>query len=212
MRFVQTSTGVLLAAFLVAGCTPLADPGLPGTPTPPVARALPEGLDVQVRESFYGVRGDTPSQLNRALAVAAPRHRGRRAYGLTDWALRWRYRTLPGARVCRVADPEIHLAVTTWLPRWEDRGRAAPAVADQWDLFMTRLRDHERGHRERVIRETFRALDALRDAAAPTCADLRLTVREAILRAEDRMWEANRHYDRSTDYGRAQAPEMAGGR
>lgn len=209
MRTIQIPIGHLLAVVLTAGCAAVADPGHAG---PPDARPAAEGLTVQLRESFYGVRGDTPRALNRALRVAAPRHRGRRAYGLTDWTLRWRYRVLPGARSCRVTDPEIHLALTTQLPRWENRERAASTVADDWDLFMARLRDHEAGHRERVIREAVRALEAFRELHAPSCADLRSSVRETVLRAEDRMWEANRHYDRSTDYGLSQASGVAGGR
>lgn len=209
MRTIQAPIGHLLAVVLTAGCAAVADPG---HAAPPGARIPAEGLTVEVRESFYGVRGDTPRALNGALRVAAPRHRGRRAFGLTDWTLRWRYRVLPGARSCRVTDPEIHLTLTTQLPRWEDRKRAASTVADDWDLFMARLRDHETGHRERVIREAVRALEAFRELEAPSCAELRSSVRETVLRAEDRMWEANRHYDRSTDYGLSQASGATGGR
>lgn len=209
MRAAQTPIGHLLAVLLTAGCAGVADPGYTA---PPVARAVAEGLTVEFRESFYGVRGDTPRELNGALRVAAPRHRGRRAYGLTDWTLRWRYRAVAGTRGCRVTDPEIHLTLTTRLPRWEDRERAVSTVADDWDLFMARLRDHETGHRERVIREAVRALEAFRELGEPTCAGLRSSVRETVLRAEDRMWEANRHYDRSTDYGLSQASVTGGGR
>lgn len=209
MRTIQTPIGHLLAVILTAGCAAVGDPG---HAEPPVARVVAEGLTVELRESFYGVRGDTPRALNGALRVAAPRHRGRRAYGLTDWTLRWRYTAVAGPRGCRVTDPEIRLSLTTQLPRWEDRERAASSIADDWDLFMARLRDHETGHRERVIREAVRALEAFRELGAPTCADLRSSVRETVLRAEDRMWEANRHYDRSTDYGLSQASEAAGGR
>lgn len=209
MRTIQTAIGHLLAVALTAGCATVADPGHAG---PPEVRFAAEGLTVELQESFYEVRGDTPRALNGALRVAAPRHRGRRAYGLTDWTLRWRYKVLPGARSCRVTDPEIHLTLTTQLPRWEDRERATSPVADDWDLFMARLRDHEAGHRERVIREAVRALEAFRELAAPSCADLRSSVREIVLRAEDRMWEANRHYDRRTDYGLSQASGTAGGR
>lgn len=201
---------LVLALVLAAGCAPASAPGSGAAPG--VHAAVPDGLTVDVRQSFYPVRGDTPRELNGALALAAPRHRGRRAYGLTDWTLRWSYDALPDTRACRVADPEFRLTITTRLPRWEDRERAPARVVADWDLFMTRLRDHETGHRERVIREAIRVLEALREASASTCESLRASVRDAVLRAEDRMWEVNRHYDRSTDYGRAQAPGRVSGR
>ena len=204
-----TRAGAILALALSSGCVPAVVSQGPASPSEP---AVPDGLVVERRATYYTVRGDTPAEINGALAVEAPRHRGRRAYGLTDWTLRWRYRPLPGVPLCRLADPRIHLTVRTRLPRWEDRARATGQVGADWDLFLIRLRRHEAGHRERVIREAARALEELRGLAAPTCEGLRVRVEEVVLRSEDRMWEANRRYDLMTGYGVDQVEEMAVGR
>src|SRR5690606_9275539 len=146
------------------GCAPSAV----GSPAP-----APDGprLEVRIDERFYQVEGLTPQDLNLALRENGPRLREgeRRWFGVTDFALRYRYQPRPWGNGCRAVEANVAVELVTTLPEWPDREAASPMLRDHWDLFISRLREHERGHQRIAMlagRDLLRGVEALR---APDC-------------------------------------------
>jgi predicted secreted Zn-dependent protease len=186
---------LLALAALTSGC-------LPGHARVLAASPLP-GLEVSVDETFYGVAGLTALDLNRDLFRRAVRHEGARYQGLTDFRVAYSYEPAWDPSGCRTSAPRVSVRVVTTLPRWEDRDVASEGLRSDWDLYLSRLREHEQGHQRIAIvagRELLEQVAALR---APDCDALRRTAAavadayQVSVDAEQKVW------DDETDHGLA---------
>lgn len=176
----------------------------------PVRREAPNGahpsappLEVRIDERYYEVEGMTPRELNHALREKGPRADGhrRRWHGLTDFALRYRYEPRPWADGCRAVEARVEVEVVTTLPEWPDREAASPMLREDWDLFLTRLREHEQGHQRIAIllgRDLLREVEALR---AADCDALRAQAKRLASAFEQAADLEHRSWDQETDHG-----------
>lgn len=186
----------ILVPLLAVACAPR-----PSAPVADTPRLLAEPLQVHVEERFYPVAGTSAARINRDLAGRGPAMAGRRWHALTDFRLRWRY--LPRMRQGRCTADAVRLDVeiVTTLPRWEDRGRASPDLASDWDLYLERLREHEVGHQRIVVLEGRELLDSVEGLAAPDCATLSDRMRRLAQAARGEVDAAHAEWDRATSHG-----------
>jgi predicted secreted Zn-dependent protease len=197
MLLPRSSRARIVLALCASGCAPATT----GTP-----RAEPAtGIEVSIDERFYEVAGVTPWELNRALRQNGPRDNEteRRWFGATEFTLRYRYDPMPWGEGCRAGVPHVHVELVTTLPEWPDREAAPAPLRRDWDLFLTRLREHEHGHQRIAIlmgQELLRAVEALR---ATDCEALRAQARRLALAFESAGELGHRSWDRETRHGLA---------
>ena len=149
-RRVRTHVPAPAALALVAAAAACAVPGRPAAPPSPVeARDLAPGLAVHVERRFYEVEGRSPGELNRALASRGPRHRGRPAQALTDWAVTWSYTPRTDAGACAPGAAAVEVRLVTTLPRWSGERERTPAAGAAVAVTFLRTRRRARGARAR---------------------------------------------------------------
>jgi predicted secreted Zn-dependent protease len=183
---------LLALALFTNGCLPDRARVLAASPIP--------GLVVSVDEAFYGVGGLTALDLNRDLFRRARWHEGERWHGLTAFRVAYTYHPEWDRDGCRASRPRVRVEVVTTLPRWNDREEAPEALRTDWDVYLTRLREHEEGHQRIAIVAGHALLDDVAALQAPDCDALRASA-AAVARAyqvsvanEQKIWdEATSH-------------------
>ena len=183
---------LLALATLTSGCLPARARVLAASPVP--------GLEVSIDEAFYRVAGRTANDLNRELRDRALPHEGLRWQGLTDFRVAYSYLPVPEASGCRVGEPRVTVELVTTLPRWTERERASAWLRSDWDLYLSRLRQHEQGHQRIAIGAGHALLEDVAALEAPDCDALRRTAAavaetyQATVVSEQRVWdEETRH-------------------
>ena len=122
---------------------------------------------------------------------------------LTGWGVSWSFRYI-GPTPCRLGAGSVHLTVVYAMPRWKPPGRVDPAAVTEWNRYLERLWEHERGHARnglaaaRDIRSMAAGL-----SAAPDCRRLESEANAAAERIIDRWEREDVAYDDATDHGAA---------
>ena len=169
--------------------------------TAPAGGPAHRALQVEMRERFYAVSGQSASALNLALLQAGPRSGGRVAHALTEWRVRWSYVPLRRSSSCACGSPSVELEIVTTLPRWRELGQAPDALVEDWTLYMSRLRAHETGHQSLVLTHGSELLVALAELEATDCDVLREEAERAAALLWWRFEKGHRSYDLASDYG-----------
>jgi predicted secreted Zn-dependent protease len=178
---------LLALTILTSGCMPTRARVLAGSPLP--------GLEVSVDEAFYGVAGLTARELNRDLVRRGLAHEGTRWQGLTAFHVTYSYQPVSDLEGCRADEPRVRVKVVTTLPHWRDRDAAPPALRTDWDLFLSRLREHEEGHQRIAIDAGHALLDQVAALEAPDCDALHRSaaalaqIHQTIVTTEQRVWD-----------------------
>ena len=191
----------IVLALCASGCAPV---------TSGAGRAEPvTEVEVSIDERYYEVEGVTPWDLNRALRTNGPRddQAERTWFGATDFAMRYRYEPMPWAEGCRAGAARVEVELVTTLPEWPDREAAPAMLRADWDLFLSRLREHEQGHQRIAMvmgQELLRGVEALR---ATDCGTLRTEARRLAMAFESAADLEHRSWDLETAHGLVAAGE-----
>jgi predicted secreted Zn-dependent protease len=160
------------------------------------AGASAESFDVEIHPAViqtYDVHGRTRDELGTNLG---PGH-----VADTRWRVEWKYR-FESTKACRLTSFRVDVTARIRMPRWVERGAAAPKLRASWDAFDSALRKHEEGHREHGIeagREIAREARSL--GARGDCAALRAEVERMANAVIDRFHLQDEAYDRATQHG-----------
>ena len=159
---------------------------------------------VSARCVFYDVYGLELAHvaLQIAFGVRHP-HRGTWHAASTEWHVSWSFGSV-GPTPCRLTSPTVRLTLEYTLPRWKAPGRVDPAAVTEWNRYLGRLWQHERGHARTGLaaaRDIRSALAGL--SAAPDCRRLELKANATARRIFDRWDRKNVAYDEATDGGAA---------
>lgn len=197
MDLVGTQVRTFALVVALAGC----DPGVPAILDPP---PLPSGVVVDERDRTYPVRGRTVEALGASMAQNGPDWDGEHVWGVAQWRVRWGWRTTSHGGGCRLVGVRVYLVTEVTLPEWRDADTAPAELQVRWEDFITALRAHEYGHRNRAFLAATEVHDALLDVRAPDCLDIgeraEATAREVI----ERYLALDEEYDRRTLHGRAE--------
>jgi predicted secreted Zn-dependent protease len=178
---------LLALATFTSGCLPAPARVLAASPVP--------GLEVSIDEAFYGVGGLTARDLNRDLFRRALRHEGVRWQGLTHFRVVYSYLPERSSDGCRAARPRVSVQLVTTLPHWTDRDEAPEVLRSDWDVYMSRLREHEEGHQRIAIGAGHALLEDFADLQAADCETLRHSAAavaqayQASVTVEQQVWD-----------------------
>lgn len=192
---IQVRTFALVVALV--GC----DPGVPAILDPP---PVPPGVSLEERETAYPVRGRSVEALGRSLAENGPVWDREHVWGIAHWGVRWGWRTTSHGGGCRLVEIRVHLGTEVTLPEWQDEVTAPAELRVRWNDFLTALRAHEYGHRNRGFLAAGEIHAALLGVRSADCLDID-EVAEAVARdVLERHLALDAEYDRRTLHGRAQ--------
>lgn len=191
----------LLAVGALTGFAAACAPDPLGGPEPP---PLPAGVLLNVRERTYPVRGRTVDEITHSLDSSGPTWQGRVVQGLTQWRLRWRWRSTMHEGTCRLMDLRVLAEVEITLPRWRDHDSASASLALDWESFEEALRGHEYRHRNLAVEAATEVLGMLRTLRTRDCIEM-MDVAGAQAREVVRKYHSrNDLFERNTRRGRAQ--------
>jgi predicted secreted Zn-dependent protease len=100
---------------------------------------------VQWKTNFYRVTGATLPEIHDSLRGARPWKDNARD-GLTEWSIRWDFRTVVSAESCRLASFTTATTITITLPRWVAPTNASMDATHAWQRYIGALGKHEAGH------------------------------------------------------------------
>lgn len=114
---------------------------------------------------YYDIQGSTEQELRRQLnttRAAAGMEPEFDAY--TKWTVNWKYKSSLTESSASISDAQVTVRVETVLPRWVNSSAAPPDLKEKWGRYITRLKEHEQGHRDTGVR----AAQLIRDALLKT--------------------------------------------
>jgi predicted secreted Zn-dependent protease len=164
-------------------------------------RANVSGLDLQLDERFYAVSGLTPTTLNGALARLGPTVRGRKVHAVTEWRVSWSYEPVWRGSRCAIRRPRVSVHVVTTLPRWLNVDEAPASLANDWGLFLERLRHHESEHQDIAMKSGRELLAVLAGLEADDCQLLERVAKRVAAGVAANHDAQHQSFDVSTDYG-----------
>ena len=157
---------------------------------------------VSARCLFYDVYGLELAHVALQLAFGL-RHpdRGTWHAAATWYQIPWSFDYI-GPTPCRLTSSSVPLTLEYMLPRWKPPGRVDPAAVAEWNRYLGRLWEHERGHARNALAAAREIQSMLaRLPAAPDCPRLELNAQAAADRILDRWNRENDAYDEATDGG-----------
>jgi predicted secreted Zn-dependent protease len=155
---------------------------------------------------YFVVRGTTIEQLRAETNSKGPvGTSGRRGEANTRSSIAWRFQIRQRAAVCTVHDIEVDLSIRMILPKWERPWDVDPDLLAHWNRYVTALRIHEDGHRQRAEAGAREVREALRDAAGPgSCVDLKNRLDSKVKALIAALGQRQSDYDRETGNGKTQ--------
>jgi len=157
---------------------------------------------VSARCVFYDVHGSNLAGIPAQLQFGV-RDGGAWWAALTRLNVSWSFRYI-GPTPCRLTSPSVRLTLEYVLPRWKPPGRVDPADVAEWNRYLERVWEHERGHARNglaAVRDVQSALTRL--PAAPDCRRLESEAHATARRVVDRWKRTDVAYDEATDHGEA---------
>lgn len=151
---------------------------------------------------YYPVTVEQGS-LNEALVAAYPLQKpGERRHAYTKWHIDWHFDwTGESGDLCSVSSVDTTLTVTMTLPRIVS---ASPAVDQQFDDYIPKLKAHEDGHLE-IARNAAKGIDTtLPGIRNVPCNAIEAQGNKTAYDILDRAIAAEKDYDLRTEHGKTQ--------
>lgn len=156
--------------------------------------------------TYFDVQGGTARELNADIVAKAPiGDNGQRSDGYTRWNIDWTFTFESDASGCTLSQVDVNLAVHMILPRWNPPRPADAALRRRWNAYVTAVRIHEDGHRQRAeaaAGDLRRVLQSGNRAA--DCATLERRLNAQANAQLDELRRRQADYDRETESGRRQ--------
>lgn len=184
-----------------------------GAQPPPAAKARPLAYqpshaanpesNVEVPESaiqYYPVYGRTPRQLHLSMVQNGPFNEivQRRVYAEIHWRITWKLDFLNEPGKCRLNKFAITMPTTIVMPKWMDAEGAPAETLALWPAVLSKIRQHEDGHKAigiegaNVLARRLKSLPAY-----PNCQELNRVIRSEGERIVGEYNLANRAFDRT---------------
>lgn len=152
-----------------------------------------------IRFRYYAVGGRTPLEIYRSMSERGPDDG--EALARTTWEMSVNWHEATRGAVCRVDEPRTRMSITVLLPRLERSDELTREGLAFWRATIRGLEIHEAGH-ARIAwdhREDFN-----RVALRASCK----TIDRVARAVQGRIEAIQQAYDRDTDHGRKQTPEL----
>lgn len=166
---------------------------------------VPSTPTVVERNEYYDVAGSSDNELRAAINTRRPKDSdGVQHDAVTNWDVRWTYRSATGAQGCTLTSLSTRLEVVTIMPRWSTR-QAGTMLEQRWNAFVAALERHETEHLQISLRAAQRIHERLSSLdAARTCPLLEESINSTGQALLDQFRAEDKEYDRRTQHGASQ--------
>jgi predicted secreted Zn-dependent protease len=149
--------------------------------------------------SYFSIGGTTAADLDREMLQNGPLSTvtGRRHPGITRIKFAGTATFVAKGSRCWIGGAKVTLTTKILLPRWSNRGKAAPSMALIWDTLSADIRRHEERHAE-IARYHARDLEKRILALPPAsdCPTLKAKVAAVSQQALEEHDKDQRRFDR----------------
>jgi predicted secreted Zn-dependent protease len=159
------------------------------------------------RVQTYDVAGTTSAELWDQIREHGPTDPGTGTHYAGDlrWDISSHYWLRGGAQGCSVERSEVTIETTITLPRWTNARLGSNALQTDWDVFLSRLKEHEFGHRSHAVS----AAQAVREAIdgvgrSAECQALGQRIDQSVRAALEHWKQVDVDYDTTTRHGETQ--------
>ena len=162
-------------------------------------------LKVKEKYKYYDIDGADVGELRKKMNQAGTKWNDGKTYAaVTSWDIRYDYDVSYKDGRCSVKSVKTNVDIVYHLPR-RVSSKLLPELTMLWDGYLTRLKEHEFGHKDIAVKtaaEINQILSSLGDFSSQSELD-----EEANRRAEEkfrRLKEAQVEYDVETRHGETQ--------
>lgn len=137
---------------------------------PPDIGPIPDGLVLDLPNTFFTVYGRSVGEVSQDIRRARPADLNARA--VTRWRIRYEYGFEDGSEGCAAQDAVVYVKAEIIRPRWRPSADASQGLLEWWRDTDFYLKIHEEGHRAVAIRGGMEVLEMLQTVSAPSCQEL----------------------------------------
>ena len=157
----------------------------------------------------YDVAGTTTTELWQDIARHGPTDPASGDHYAGDlrwdlhWDLHWNDKVSVSPNECHLTSIDVTIETTMTIPRWTNPVKASDALQVAWDVFLSRLKLHESGHRANAVKAAQAVREAIAGAAGQdaNCSTLEARTNAAANQAVDHWRKVDQDYDASTRHG-----------
>ncbi|HTD29503.1 MAG TPA: DUF922 domain-containing protein [Xanthomonadaceae bacterium] len=166
------------------------------------------GTPVMASETVrtYDIAGTTSAELWDQIRQSGPTDAAGKHYaGDMESHINWQYWLHSDAQGCGVERSEVTIDSVVTVPRWTNMRQGSEELQTLWDLFLSRLKLHEDGHRKNAVQEA-QAVREIIDGAGrfPDCQSLKASVDQSARAAMEHWKKVDIDYDATTWHGETQ--------
>jgi predicted secreted Zn-dependent protease len=188
----------LALAMGLAACSRAATPTADGVGS---VGAIPPGVQLASRYVEYEVSARSIQELQDEMRRAGPSVDGRRFAAATTGEYRWRWQYDRRGSSCTMRDVRVDVDARVEMPRRAADEPLDATVAEWWNAYLSRLREHEQGHVRLAVAGAREIVDALRPLGSGSCDELGVSAEGHARRLLERARERQALYDRDTRHG-----------
>jgi len=154
----------------------------------------------------YDVAGTTSTELWDQIRQFGPTDAAGKHYaGDLLSNIHWQTWLHTDAQGCSVERSEVTVDTVVTVPRWTNAREGSEALQTDWDIFLSRLKEHEAGHRSNAVKAAQAVREAIEGVGRlPDCDTLRPIVKQAAEAAIDHWKQVDIDYDTTTRHGETQ--------
>lgn len=152
--------------------------------------------------SRYPISGLNPDELRVAMDRSGPYVGSGRYNASTEYFVKWDSEYEQNAVGCKIASARVTVTANYIFPEWQDYANSTPVRQNDWNKFISMLKQHERGHAAHGV-QAAREVEAMLDRLPmmTDCTQLEKTAKEKtdIIISKYKVIDAD--YDRITNHG-----------
>jgi predicted secreted Zn-dependent protease len=152
--------------------------------------------------SRYSISGLNPDELRAAMDNSGPTVGNGRYNASTEYFVKWDSDYEQNAAGCKITSARVSVNANYTFPEWQDYANSSIVRQNDWDKFISMLKQHERGHAAHGV-QAAREVEAMlaRLPMMTDCTQLEKTAKEKtdIIISKYKVIDAD--YDRITNHG-----------
>lgn len=169
---------------------------------------VPAGVQLRNRLVERPIAAETLDSLRAMLRRGGQLTGEGRFPGSTRWRVGWTFDyERPSYASCTLQNVRVRLETVVMVPKWDAASARDTAAIRWWDEYITRLKEHERGHVKIAVDAAGEIARKFRDLRAADCGMLSTLANQTARDILAEHGERQRRFDRTTHHGARTTPD-----
>jgi predicted secreted Zn-dependent protease len=151
---------------------------------------------------YYDVTGQTLGDVNKRMLASSPiAEAGIKYRGRCDYHIDWQFTYASDSDWCAIKSVAVTISITYTMPRWIDYSSTSSSMQEKWNVFFTRLQEHEEGHAN-LAKDASRDIEReIGNMKRRSCQELNQAANESGHDLMRKLDAASDAYDARTNHG-----------